>query len=161
MARTYGNRIHHAESQTGNSGHFYIDRSGHIEQWVNIDRIAHHTRGHNLTSIGIELINLGRYPEWFDSRCQQMTEPYPPVQIKALIDLLNILCEQLPSLRSINSHEQLDTERVPASDNPGLQVQRKKDPGPMFPWSTVLAAVALEKFNPGQPWREPNLNIDH
>ena len=147
-ARTYGHRIHHADSRTGNSGHFYIDRAGRIEQWVSIDRIAHHTRGYNATSIGIELINLGRFPDWFDSRNQQMTEPYPAVQIEALINLLNWLCEQLPSLRLISGHEQLDTELVPASDNPDVQVHRKKDPGPMFPWSAVLAAVALIQVSP-------------
>ena len=150
-ARTYGNRIHHAESKTGNSGHFYIDRSGCIEQWVSIDRIAHHTRGHNPTSIGIELINLGRFPDWLDSRNQQMTESYPAAQIKALINLLNMLCEQLPSLRLISGHEQLDTVLVPASDNPDLQVHRKKDPGPMFPWPAVLAAVSLENIQRCHP----------
>ena len=58
-AREYGERIHHDESRTGNSGHFYIDRDGRIEQWVPLDRVAHHVRGHNRDSVGIELVNGG------------------------------------------------------------------------------------------------------
>ena len=34
MARTWGEKVMHQQSQTGNSGHFYIDRNGSIEQWV-------------------------------------------------------------------------------------------------------------------------------
>ena len=34
MAREYGERIVHASSQTGNSGHYYIDRDGAVQQWV-------------------------------------------------------------------------------------------------------------------------------
>ncbi|MCK5307450.1 MAG: N-acetylmuramoyl-L-alanine amidase, partial [Zetaproteobacteria bacterium] len=67
MARVWGEKEIHPESHTGNSGHFYIDRDGSVEQWVPLDRIAHHVRGHNPLSIGIELINNGRYPDWFHS----------------------------------------------------------------------------------------------
>ncbi len=62
MARVYGEREHYPETRTGNSGHFYIDRDGRIEQWVPLDRVAHHVRGFNPHSIGIELVNNGRYP---------------------------------------------------------------------------------------------------
>ena len=33
---------------------------------------------------------------------------------------------------------------VQASDDPSLQVHRKRDPGPMFPWPQVLAQSRLE-----------------
>ena len=30
MARVYGEKVHHTGTQTGNSGHFYIDRDGTV-----------------------------------------------------------------------------------------------------------------------------------
>jgi len=144
-ARRYGLQIHYPESGTGNSGHFYIDRNGAVEQWVPVNRVAHHVRGHNERSIGIELVNSGRYPNWLDSRHQQMTEPYPSAQIKSLIGLLEDLCKDLPGLEWIDGHESLDMSLVPASDNPEIQVNRKKDPGPMFCWKEILTATSLKR----------------
>ena len=91
MARTWGEKELYPDSNTGNSGHFYIDRDGSIEQWVPVSRVAHHVRGFNPQSIGIELINNGRYPDWFLTGHQQMSEPYPDLQIEALATLLNHL----------------------------------------------------------------------
>jgi len=142
MARDYGERALYADG-TGNSGHFYIDRDGSIVQYVAPDRIAHHVRGMNEHSIGIELVNRGRYPDWFDSRRQAMDEAYPDAQIDALLRLLHALCERYPSLRDIAGHDQLDREQVPASDDPARRVSRKRDPGPLFPWARVLAQVSL------------------
>jgi N-acetylmuramoyl-L-alanine amidase len=143
-AREFGERILYPDSVTGNSGHYYIERSGRIEEWVPPRRVAHHVRGYNARSVGIELVNIGRFPDWFDSRRQQMTEPYPPMQIDALISLLRELTDALPGLRWIAGHETLDTERVPASDDPQRQVCRKLDPGPMFPWTALLENIGLE-----------------
>ena len=145
-AREFGEHVMYPESGTGNSGHFYIERSGGIEQWVPIDRAAHHVRGHNTTSIGIELVNLGRYPDWFDSRRQVMTEPYPLPQLNALIGLILLLKQELPRLRRISGHENLDRSLVPATDKPELLVYRKKDPGPLFPWKEILPVLGLEMF---------------
>jgi N-acetylmuramoyl-L-alanine amidase len=144
MARDYGERVLH-ESGTGNSGHYYVDRDGRIERYVPGTRVAHHVRGHNPHSIGIELVNTGRYPDWFDSRHQAMSEPYPPAQIAALKALLALLRAEFPALRRIAGHEDLDTARVPASDDPALDVPRKRDPGPLFPWDEVLADAGLER----------------
>ncbi|MGB5810493.1 MAG: N-acetylmuramoyl-L-alanine amidase, partial [Polyangiales bacterium] len=55
-AREMGEQIRYPQSGTGNSGHFYIDRDGTIEQWVGPLRIAHHVRGFNDRSLGIELV---------------------------------------------------------------------------------------------------------
>lgn len=142
-AREYAERIHYPTSRTGNSGHFYIDRNGSIEKWVPLDRVAHHVRDHNLDSIGIELVNTGRWPDWHDSRHQQWQEPYPEAQIQALIKLLTRLERELPALAEIAGHDQLDDEWVEASDNPEIRVRRKMDPGPGFPWPTILAATGL------------------
>ena len=144
MAREYGERILYPGSETGNSGHYYIDRDGRLEEWVPPDRIAHHVRGHNEDSIGIELVNRGRFPDWLHSRSQEMTEPYPQEQVETLVALLRHLIRHLGSLGRIAGHEQLDTERVPSSDDPAVHVARKLDPGPLFPWASVLASVPLK-----------------
>lgn len=146
MAREYGERILYPEAGTGAAGHWYVDRDGSITEYVPAARIAHHVRGWNPRSVGIELVNTGRFPNWYDSRHQAMTEPYPPVQVEALVHLLRHLCTELPGLRHIAGHEELDTERVQAGDNPSLTVARKVDPGPLFPWQDVLAQVPLQKL---------------
>ena len=145
-AREYGERVLYPDSGTGNSGHYYIDRDGSIHRYVAHERIAHHTRGHNARSIGIELVNTGRWPHWLDSRHQAMDEAYTEAQIEALVALLRQLKVELPSLRLIAGHEDLDTTEVEASDDPSVKVRRKRDPGPLFPWPRVLAASALERI---------------
>ncbi len=143
-ARTFGERIVHP-SGTGNSGHYYVDRDGRVLRYVPAERMAHHTRGYNERSIGIELVNAGRYPDWFDSRRQTMREPYSEVQIESLRALLAHLGESLPALRGIAGHEDLDTGLVPASDDPERTVRRKLDPGILFPWERVMAGCTLQR----------------
>lgn len=145
--REYGERIRYP-SGTGNSGHFYIDHDGRIEQWVPLDRSAHHVRGQNADSVGIELVNLGRWPNWYASDNQDWSEPYSQTQIQGLIELLNKLQDELPCLAEIAGHDQLDTGLVEASDAPALRVRRKLDPGPLFPWSRVLEATGLRRLSP-------------
>jgi len=146
MARTFGERIHYPETGTGNSGHFYIDRDGRIEQWVPLDRVAHHVKGFNPRSIGIELVNKGRYPDWFDSRRQAMTEPYPEQQVDALVHLVNHLKERLPGLVNVAGHEDLDTASIPSDNEPGTLIRRKLDPGPRFPWNAFMKHIHLRRF---------------
>ena len=146
LAREYGERVLYPESGTGASGHWYVDRDGALARWVPETRVAHHVRGYNPRSVGIELVNRGRYPDWLHSRRQAMDEPYPDAQIDALLALLAHLRLELPSLRFIAGHEELDRERVAASDDPSKRVSRKLDPGPMFPWERVLAACRLERL---------------
>lgn len=144
-AREYGERVMHP-SGAGNSGHFYVDRDGSVIEYVPGTRIAHHTRGYNPRSLGIELVNTGRYPHWFRSDNQVMTEPYPGVQIDALIDLLATLRATYPALTWLAGHEDLDTGTVEASDDPSRQVPRKRDPGPCFPWQHVLEASGIARL---------------
>ena len=148
-ARRYGEHIQYPDSGTGNSGHFYIERNGRIEEWVPPERVAHHVRGYNQRSIGIELVNRGRYPEWLDSRNQSMTEPYAAEQIGCLVRLLLHLGKELPGLRFVTGHETLDTTKVPATDNPGKMIRRKQDPGPLFAWEDLLGQIELTYFSPG------------
>jgi N-acetylmuramoyl-L-alanine amidase len=144
IARAFGEIAHYA-SATGNSGHYYVDRDGCIERYVPIDRIAHHTRGYNPTSIGIELVNSGRHPDWLHSHHQQMTEAYPQAQIDALMVLIGDLRERCPRLAEIAGHEDLDLTEVDATDDPNVKVRRKRDPGPLFPWDEVVAASGLKR----------------
>lgn len=148
MARRFGEEVLYDGSDTGNSGHYYIDRDGSVHQYVALDRIAHHTRGYNPRSIGIELVNRGRYPDWLAAYHQAMDEPYTEAQVTALVTLLQKLQAGLPSLRLIAGHEDLDTTQVPATDDPAVMVRRKRDPGPLFPWPRVLDAVALQRLVP-------------
>ena len=147
MARLWGEKEIYPESQTGNSGHFYIDRDGSIEQWVPLGRVAHHVRGFNPQSIGIELVNLGRYPHWYHSNHQQMTEPYSGLQIGSLVNLLNFLAEQLPRLEGITGHEDLDTGELSAEDKPEIKIRRKLDPGPQFPWSELMNQITFKRLS--------------
>jgi N-acetylmuramoyl-L-alanine amidase len=133
MAREYGERV------------LYEDR-GTVQCYVDPRRVANHTRGYNPRSIGIELVNTGRYPDWFHSDRQVMTEPYPAEQIDALRALLDDLTLHFPSLRHIAGHEDLDTAMVPASDDPHREVPRKRDPGPQFPWARAYDAGRLARL---------------
>ena len=147
LAREFAERVLY-DSGTGNSGHYYIDRDGTVFQYVTLQRVAHHVRGYNQRAIGIELVNTGRYPKWHDSRHQAMAEPYTEAQIASLIALLRKLQAELPSLVQIAGHEDLDSDTTSASDDPQVQVRRKRDPGPLFPWRSVLEAVKLERLLP-------------
>lgn len=147
MAREFGERELYA-SGTGNSGHFYIDRNGHIEQYVPLERIAHHVRGYNTRSVGIELVNTGRWPHWLSASHQAMDEDYTPAQMTALTQLLEQLRSVLPNVSLIAGHEDLDREQVPASDDPLVLVPRKRDPGPRFDWDRLLAGIPLVRLQP-------------
>jgi N-acetylmuramoyl-L-alanine amidase len=114
------------------------------------DRVAHHVRGFNERSIGFELDNPGRYPDWFNSRRQQMTEPYTRPQLENLLRLVQVLRTSIPSIRLVSGHEMLDRERIPASDRPEITIRRKVDPGPLFPWDRFLAASGLEFIKAGK-----------
>ena len=145
-AREYGERVLY-DNGTGASGHYYVDRDGSIYRYVPATRVANHVRGQNPHSIGIELVNLGRYPNWWDSHHQTMTEPYTAAQIAALRALLAQLRQDFPELRQIAGHEDLDLARMPASDDPAKEVPRKLDPGPQFPWDAVLKDSGLERIS--------------
>src|SRR5690606_11278092 len=101
MAREYGERILYPEAGTGAAGHWYVDRDGSITEYVPAARIAHHVRGWNPRSVGIELVNTGRFPNWDDSRHRAMAEPDPPGQAEGLVRLRRRPGTALPALRRI------------------------------------------------------------
>ena len=141
-ARIYGEKVHY-KSGTGNSGHYYIAKDGNSYQWVENDRVAHHVKGHNKNSIGIELDNIGRYPNWHQTNAQVMYDKYPEIQIKSLIKLLLKLQKDIPSLKYITGHEDLDTRLIQSDNDPEIYIRRKMDPGQMFPWEQVMQQINL------------------
>lgn len=148
LAREYAEIIHYPGSQTGNSGHFYITPDGEVECWVTPDRIAHHVKGYNRPSLGIELVHPGRYPNWLASDHQAWTDPYPDPQIDALIALIDQLKVRLEQLHHIAGHDEIDRDWVEASDDTSQQVRRKLDPGPTFPWDRVIRETGLSPLVP-------------
>lgn len=147
MARQFGERIHYAGTQTGNSGHYYIDLEGKVFRFVADTRVANHTYTYNPRSIGIELVNIGRYPHWGDSRFQAFTVPYTAQQIDSLRALLGQLRNDHVNLRWIAGHEDLDRRLEPASDDPATMLPRRQDPGPLFPWAAVLEGTGFERLS--------------
>ena len=148
MTREFGERIRYPATQTGNSGHYYIDTDGTAYRFVADTRVANHTFGYNTRSIGIEIANIGRYPHWGDSRYQAFTIAYTKQQIDALLALLRQLRHDLPKLKYIAGHEDLDQRLEPASDDPAILLPRRQDPGPLFPWAHVVPASGLERLVP-------------
>lgn len=137
-AREFGERVLY-EDGTGNSGHYYIDRDGAIYRFVEDRRIARHVRGHNGRSIGIELVNTGRYPNWYSADSQNPAEPYHPEQLQSLKALLSDLKHRYAVISQLARHSDLDTEIIAAQDRPDVQIRRKIDPGPLFPWDEFLS----------------------
>ena len=141
-AREYGEKIHY-QSGTGNSGHYYISKQGDVYQWVENNRIAHLVKDHNNHSIGIELDNLGRFPNWHKTNAQIMHDEYPQKQIDALVVLIHKLQKQLPNLKYITGHEDLDTRLIKSENDPEVYIRRKMDPGKLFPWAQVMQKINL------------------
>lgn len=142
-ARHFAEVIHYPGSGTGNSGHFYVDLDGQVYQYVPIERVAHHVSGHNKNSIGIELVNLGRYPHWFHSQHQEWRAEYPAAQLNGLLRLVTWLHQEYPAIRAMARHSDLDRRLIPAEDAPEQMIQRKLDPGVTFPWQWLLRESGL------------------
>ncbi|ODS31876.1 MAG: N-acetyl-anhydromuranmyl-L-alanine amidase [Candidatus Scalindua rubra] len=126
------------KEKCGNSGHYYIDRDGQIYRFIEDNRIAYHVISHNDHSIGIEIVNIGRYPDWYSTKNQIPTEEYTKAQIDSTVELLAFLKKKIPSLKTIKQHFELDNQMVISSDKPNIKVSRKIDPGPLFPWAKIV-----------------------
>ncbi len=107
------------------SSHYVIEQDGNILQLVDEEKRAWHAgksewKGEtdmNSVSIGIELVNPGH---------TYGLEPFPDIQIEKLI----ILCKQIMTRWGIPPENVLGHEDIA----PG----RKIDPGPLFPWQTLI-----------------------
>lgn len=122
-------------SNPGIGYHYLIGRDGTILAGAPEERIAHHARGHNERSIGIELINDG------DGR-----DPFPEAQISALIDLLRRLARTHGvSADQVRGHSEIDRRSFVCG---GRRYKQKIDPGGEypgsrgnFPWARVRRAL--------------------
>jgi N-acetylmuramoyl-L-alanine amidase len=134
------------------SCHYYVARNGQITQLVTEEHVAWHAgksrwvfptgeeiEGLNGHSIGIEIGNAGpfgqAYPDGPPPEAEQnpdwsTAEPFPPIQLDALVALLkDILQRHGLGPEAVVGHHQIA---------PG----RKSDPGPHFPWEALRAALA-------------------
>lgn len=116
--------------QLGLSAHDYITPSGVIIEQVKPDKIANHARGHNGTSIGIEVLVPGvhTYASFIDTIIND--------------DWVTVEAHEALVARVVHYliHYQ-NTALVRHSDiSPG----RKVDPGPRFNWETFQKQVRQE-----------------
>ena len=137
LAREYGEQEIYEESRTGNAAHYYIDLDGNIYRYVEDNRIAFHVVGYNEQSIGIEIVNKGRYPHWFYNNSQFPAEEFKKEHITALLNLLKNLKARFPGISRLERHSVLDQRTIPAEDNSDVLIRRRIDPGPQFPWEYV------------------------
>jgi len=105
------------------SAHYLLGKDGDLYQLVDEERRAWHAGAGrwgtitdvNSASIGIELDNDG-------------VAPFPPVQVAALLRLLDDLCERL------------DIPRTQVIGHADMAPTRKVDPSHLFPWRTLAEA---------------------
>lgn len=117
------------------SYHYLIGRDGTIVPGTPEAQVAHHARGHNRSSIGIELVNDG------DGK-----DPFPEAQIDALIGLLQRLTRAYHIAPArVRGHSELDDRSFECG---GRRYKQKIDPGGEypgskgnFPWKRVRDAL--------------------
>lgn len=126
----------------GISIHYLVGRDGTVVSMVPESQVAHHVRGANSRSIGIEMINNG-----------DGNDPYPEAQVHRVTELLtDIVRRNRLSPEAISTHALLDTRYVECTENPdgswtttinteGRGQRRRIDPGPAFPLNAVRTAV--------------------
>ena len=147
-SRAFAEEIRYGNA-TGASGHYYIDRTGNIEQYVPDNRIANHASGWNKKTLSVELINTGRYPNATHTDHQHWPHDYPAAQIDALISLMTLFKSRYPTIKYVQGHGDVDQRLIPASDDADKQVHRRLDPGTTFPWDDVIKRTTLIKEKPG------------
>lgn len=121
----------HVLTQKNVSSHYLItdEQPPQLYQFVDESKRAWHaglSRWYdypdlNTSSIGIEIVNLGRSEDgtW---------QTYTPAQIELLSALLN----------DLSTRHQISPKNIVAHSD--IAPQRKIDPGPLFPWSQLAAA---------------------
>ena len=102
-----------------------IDRDGATRASVPEHQVAHHVLTHSRRSIAVELINDG------DGR-----DPFAPVQIDALVVLLQGIVQRHPAITraQVVRHSDVDRGRLPCAP----ERRRKVDPGAAYPHQAVI-----------------------
>lgn len=114
--------------------HYVVGRDGAVEAGVPESIAATHATGWNQRSIGIELVNDG-----------DGVDPFPEVQIAALVRLVRDLRQRHPAIARSRVLRHSDVDQRPfdvARHGAGCDAYRRKDdPGAAFPWDSFLAAI--------------------
>lgn len=114
--------------------HYVIGRDGVVVAGVPESVAATHATGWNQRSIGIELVNNG-----------DGIDPFPPVQVTALVTLVRELRVRHPAIAMSRVLRHSDVDQRPfdvARHGPGCHAfRRKEDPGAAFPWDAFLELV--------------------
>lgn len=107
-----------------NGAHYVIDRAGIALALIPEDEVANHARGHNPSSIGIELVNTG-----------DGVDPYPEAQVAALIALLkDIRARYGLADAQVTTHQAVDTGKPLECG-----IARRVDPGPALDLQRVIS----------------------
>lgn len=121
--------------------HYVIGRDGQVATGVPENVAATHASGWNQRSIGIELVNNG-----------DGTDPFPPPQIAALVQLVRGIRHRHPAIlpARILRHSDVDRSLFPAARYGAACAgfRRKLDPGDAFPWDEFRAAVSADASDP-------------
>jgi N-acetylmuramoyl-L-alanine amidase len=126
-AGTMADNIANIEAHPVLGIHYMIDRDGTVKSSVPEAQLAHHVIGFSHQSIAVELINDG-----------DGVDPFAPVQINALVDLLRDIKMRRSIGRSgIVRHSDLDNAVMPCNK----AARRKVDPGSAYPHQAVLERV--------------------
>lgn len=134
----------HVLTEQGVSSHYLVgnDQPVTVYQLVDETRLAHHAgvsswKSHaqlNASSIGIEIVNLG-YLTTLDGR---QYHPYPQSQMEAVITLI----------KDIVTRHSIKPENILGHSE--IAPQRKPDPGPLFPWSSLADAGLIVLPDPDE-----------
>ncbi len=123
----------------------------HASDFVHIGEVERMPKFVNGRSNGIELSNCGWAPHKgrpsFTGRHSNPAshstqwEDYPQPMIAALVEVIEQMVEECPSLRWVCGHEDV-TNQYTLGDNPKTvevekQAGAKVDPGPAFPWQEI------------------------
>lgn len=141
-------RCHEVLEARGLSAHFLVDTDGTVYQTLDLDGRAWHAGPANDRSIGIEIANLGAYPEPMEGSVSgeihgQLLHqrPFTDAQYEALARLVPALCRafDIPARAPAATTTVLDG----ALDYEGVLghyhlTREKVDPGPAFEWDRVL-----------------------
>lgn len=124
---TMDQNLRHIEAHPTLGIHYMIDRDGTVRSSVPEEQVAHHVYRHSARSIAIELINDG-----------DGNDPFPEEQLAALVVLLRGIEQRHGIGRGgVVRHSDLDLARLSCD-----RAQRRKvDPGPAFPYESVLDRV--------------------
>ena len=125
------------EGFAGVSIHYIVGPDGELAASVPEGQVAVHTRGHNDSSIGIEMINRG-----------DGLETFPEAQIQAMVSLVDGIRRRhgIP-IDKVHRHSDVDTSTFSCG---GRTVRRKQDPGPAFPWDRFLAELEVAGRQSGE-----------